>query len=50
MRKAEGFVRYYWLDTGAGEGASFGVFKDKTGADESVRLVADFDGQRWRNF
>ena len=42
MRKAQGFVRYYWLDTGAGEGASFGVFKDKVGADESVRLAADF--------
>ena len=42
IRKAKGFVRYYWLDTGAGEGASFGVFKDKAGADESVRLAADF--------
>ena len=42
MRKAQGFVRYYWLDTGAGEGASFGVFKDKDGADESVRLAAEF--------
>ncbi len=42
IRKAPGFVRYYWLDTGAGEGASFGVFEDKAGADESVRLAADF--------
>ena len=42
IRKAQGFVRYYWLDTGNGEGASFGVFKDKAGADESVRLAADF--------
>jgi hypothetical protein len=42
IRKAAGFVHYYWLDTGDGEGASFGVFKDKTGADESVRLAADF--------
>ena len=42
IRKAKGFVRYYWLDTGNGEGASFGVFKDKAGADESVRLAADF--------
>ncbi len=42
IRKAQGFVRYYWLDTGAGEGASVGVFKDKAGADESVRLAADF--------
>ena len=42
IRKANGFVRYYWLDTGAGEGASFGVFKDKAGADESVAIAADF--------
>jgi hypothetical protein len=39
---AKGFVRYYWLDTGNGEGASLGVFKDKAGADESVRLAADY--------
>ena len=42
IKKANGFVRYYWLDTGNGEGASFGVFKDKAGADESVRLAAEF--------
>ena len=42
IRKAKGFVRYYWLDTGKGEGASFGVFKDKAGADESVALAAEF--------
>ena len=42
IRKAKGFVRYYWLDAGNGEGASFGVFKDKGGADESVALAAEF--------
>ena len=42
VKKAKGFVRYYWLDTGKGEGASVGVFKDKAGADESVRLAADY--------
>jgi len=42
IRKANGFIRYYWLDTGEGEGASFSVFRDKAGADESVRLAADF--------
>ena len=42
IKKAKGFVRYYWLDTGEGEGASFGVFTDKAGADESVRIAADF--------
>ena len=42
IRKGKGFVRYYWLDTGNGEGASFGVFKNKEGADESVALAAEF--------
>ena len=42
IRKAKGFVRYYWLDSGSGEGASFGVFQDKAGADESVALAAEF--------
>lgn len=42
LRKAKGFERYSWLDTGNGEGASFGVFKDKAGADESVALAAEF--------
>ncbi len=42
LKKAKGFVRYYWLDTGAGEGASLSVFKDKAGADESIRIAADF--------
>ena len=42
IKKGKGFVRYYWLDTGDGEGASFGVFRDKAGADESVALAAEF--------
>ena len=42
ISKAKGFIRYYWLDSGKGEAASFGVFRDKAGADESVRLAADF--------
>jgi hypothetical protein len=42
MRKAKGFVRYYWLDTGNGEGASFGVFQEKAGADESVEIAREF--------
>src|SRR5207237_1351358 len=42
VKKAKGFVRYYWLDTGKGEGASVSVFEDKAGADESVRLAADY--------
>ena len=42
VKKAKGFVRYYWLDTGKGEGASVSVFNDKAGADKSVRLAADY--------
>jgi quinol monooxygenase YgiN len=42
IKKAKGFVRYYWLDTGKGEGVSLSVFEDKAGADESVRLAADY--------
>lgn len=42
IKKGKGFIRYYWLDTGAGEGASLSVFKDKAGAEESIRLAADF--------
>jgi hypothetical protein len=42
VKKTNGFVRYYWLDTGKGEGASVGVFKSKAGADESVHLAADY--------
>ena len=42
IKKANGFVRYYWLDTGNGEGASLSVFRDKAGADESVRLAKDW--------
>jgi quinol monooxygenase YgiN len=42
IKKAKGYVRYYWLDTGKGEGASLSVFEDKAGADESVRLAADY--------
>lgn len=42
IKTAKGFVRYYWLDTGKGEGASVSVFKDKAGADESIILAADY--------
>ncbi len=42
MKKAKGFIRYYWLDTGEGEGASLSVFEDKAGADESVQIAAQF--------
>jgi hypothetical protein len=42
ISQMQGFVAYYWLDTGGGEGVSLSVFKDKAGAEESVSLAADF--------
>jgi len=42
VKKAPGFISYCWLDTGSGSGASVGTFQAKAGADESVRLAADF--------
>lgn len=42
IQKAQGFVSYYWVDTGEGEGASLSVFQDKAGADESIHLAAAF--------
>jgi len=42
IRKANGFIRYYWLDTGNGEGASVSVFTDKAGADESIHMAAEY--------
>jgi hypothetical protein len=42
LEKAPGFVAYYWLDTGEGSGASLTVFRDKAGAEESLRIAANF--------
>ena len=39
IKKAKGFVRYYWLDTDKGEGASLSVFQDKAGADSQITEV-----------
>lgn len=50
LKKAKGFVSYHWVDNGKGEGASLSVFQDKAGADESVRLAADFVAQKLSKF
>ena len=42
LEKTPGFISYTWLDTGEGEGASLSVFRDKAGAEESVRIAAHF--------
>jgi hypothetical protein len=46
IKQAKGFIRYYWLDTGGGEGVSLSVFKDKAGADESIHLAAEYVKER----
>ena len=46
VKKAKGFLRYYWLNSGKGEAASVSIFWDKAGADESVRLAADYVQER----
>ena len=48
IKQAPGFIRYYWLDSGKGEGISLSLFNDKAGADESVRLAADWVRVRLR--
>ena len=42
LRQTPGFVAYYWLDSADGHGTSLSVFEDQAGADESVRIAADF--------
>lgn len=42
LRKAPGFVAYYWLDSGDGHGVSLSLFTDKSGADQSVEIAAEF--------
>lgn len=50
IKKANGFIRYYWLDTGNGEGASISVFRDRAGADESIRLAAEYVKEHMSKF
>ena len=42
LRKAPGFVAYYWIDSGEGQGVSLSVFTDKAGADRSNEYAAEF--------
>jgi hypothetical protein len=42
MSKAKGYVRYYWLDNGKGEGASISVFDSREEAEASVPLAAEW--------
>jgi hypothetical protein len=42
IKDADGFLAYYVVDAGAGEIATVSVFDDQAGAEESVRMAADF--------
>jgi len=42
LRRAPGFVAYYWLDAGDGNGVSLSLFADRAGADASVEMAAEF--------
>jgi hypothetical protein len=41
IREASGFRSYYALDAGAGRIASVGVFDDRAGAGESIKMATD---------
>jgi hypothetical protein len=42
IKDAQGFLAYYALDAGGGEIATISVFEDAAGAEESIRMAADF--------
>ena len=42
LKEMPGFVTYYWLNSGAGSGASLSVFEGQAGAEASIRAAANF--------
>lgn len=42
LRRAPGFVAYYWVDAGNGVMVSTSIFEDQSGAEGSIDLAADF--------
>jgi quinol monooxygenase YgiN len=42
IKETDGFLAYFALNAGAGEFATVSVFEDQAGAEESIRLAADF--------
>lgn len=42
LRRAPGFVAYYWVDAGDGVMVSTSVFEDRSGAEGSIDRAADF--------
>ena len=41
LRQAPGLHAYYWLDNDDGVGISVGVFEQREGAEDSVKLAAE---------
>jgi quinol monooxygenase YgiN len=42
IKDADGFLAYYALNAGAGEIATVSVFENQAGAEESIRMAADW--------
>ena len=42
IKNCKGFVKYYWLDDGKGEGASVSIFKTKAEGEASINVAAEF--------
>ena len=42
LHQAPGFVAYYWLDSGDGDGVSFCVFEDQASAEAAFELASGF--------
>jgi hypothetical protein len=42
IKGAPGFLAYYALDTGSGGLVTIGVFEERAGAHESIKMAADF--------
>src|ERR687886_1269094 len=42
IKEAQGFLAYYALNAGAGEIATVSIFEDQAGAEESIRMAADW--------
>jgi len=49
IKNSKGFVRYYWLDDGKGEGASVSIFKTKAEAENSSNLATEFAGKYFKD-
>ena len=42
IKDADGFLAYYALNSGAGEIATVSVFEDQAGAEQSIRMAAEW--------